>query len=181
MPAEEPREVASGRRREPRTEKRDDLADGDLEGFKSDSNSVLVLLSGDQIEWHCKAIEYTVLAKPLVDMGGVPDDWREFIQKLFDLLVIGKRLFIACSKGHGRTGCCLASLIAYVESGERTPDPIAAVRQRHCREAVETRSQAEAIFAMRNEPLPTRYWPQFPERRNKAVTTSANSETEFAP
>ena len=158
-----------------------DLAGDDLEGFKSESNSVLVLLSDDQIEWHCKAVEYTVLAKPLVDLGGVPDDWREFIQKLFDLLVTGKRLLIACSKGHGRTGCCIASLIAYVESGERTPDPIAAVRQRHCREAVETRSQAEAVFAIRNELLPTRYWPQFPERRNKAVATKEMSETEFAP
>jgi pyruvate, orthophosphate dikinase len=158
-----------------------DVQARDLDGFRSDSNSVLVLLSDDQIQWHCNASEYTVLAKPMVDLNGVPDDWKEFIHKLFDLLVSGKRLLIACSKGHGRTGCCIASLIAFIESSERTPDPIAAVRQRHCREAVETRRQAEAVFAIRNEPLPTRYWPQFPERKNKAVSTSESAETEFAP
>ena len=158
-----------------------DLGTGDLDPFKTDTDSVLVLLSGDQLEWHCNAAEFTVLAEPLVDLGGVPEDWGDFIRKLFDLLVAGKRLLIACSKGHGRTGCCIASLIAFVESGERTPDPIAAVRQRHCREAVETRKQAEAVFAVRGEPLPTRYWPQFPERKNQVAYSHEASETEFAP
>jgi len=159
-----------------------DLGTSELDGFKTDTNSVLVLLSEDQLQWHCNASEYTVLAKPLVDLGGVPEDWKGFIQQLFDLLVSGKRLLIACSKGHGRTGCCIASLIAFIESSERTPDPLAAVRQRHCREAVETRKQAEAIFAMRDELLPTRYWPQFPERKNQLKSPSQSwAETEFAP
>jgi protein-tyrosine phosphatase len=158
-----------------------DIGTDDLAMFRSETNSVLVLLSDDQIEWHCNPSEYTILAKPLADHGGVPDDWHAFIRKLFDLLVAGKRLLIACSKGHGRTGCCLASLIAYIESSERTPDPIAAVRVRHCTQAVESRKQAEAIFAIRNEPLPTRYWPQFPERKRKFRGHSGMAQTEFAP
>ena len=158
-----------------------DIGTDDLAVFRSDTDSVLVLLSNDQLEWHCTVSDYTVLAKPLADHGGVPEDWRAFIQKLFDLLVAGKRLLIACSKGHGRTGCCIASLIAYIESSERTPDPIAAVRVRHCSQAVESREQAEAIFALRNEQLPTRYWPQFPERKNKYISCSKTSQTEFAP
>ena len=159
-----------------------DLGTSELEEFKSDTNSVLVLLSEDQLDWHCNSVDYTVLHQPMEDFGGVPENWKGFIQKLFDLLVGGKRVLIACSKGHGRTGCCIASLIAFIESGERTPDPLAAVRQRHCREAVETRKQAEAIFALRDEPLPTRYWPQFPERKNRVTTPVESwSDTEFAP
>ena len=158
-----------------------DIGTADLAKFQSHTNSVLVLLSDDQIEWRCIASDYTILAKPLADHGGVPDDWRAFIQKLFDLLVAGKRLLIACSKGHGRTGCCIGSLIAYIESSERTPDPLAAVRVRHCSQAVESRKQAEAIFALRNEQLPTRYWAQFPERKNNSPCRSEPSQTEFAP
>jgi protein-tyrosine phosphatase len=158
-----------------------DIGKHDLDKFRTETNAVLVLLSDDRIEWHGNPTDYTILAKPLSDLGGVPDDWREFLLRLFDLLVAGKRLLIACSKGHGRTGCCIASLIALVESADRTPDPIAAVRQRHCIEAVETRKQAEAIFAIRNEPVPTRYWPQFPERKNRGATVPEPPEIEFAP
>ena len=158
-----------------------DIGTDDLAAFRSDTNAILVLLSDDQIEWRCNATDFTILAKPLVDHGGVPDDWKAFIQKLFDLLVAGKRLLITCSKGHGRTGCCIASLIAYIESSERTPDPIAATRIRHCWQAIESRNQAEAIFAIRNERLPTRYWPLFPEIKKKFIGYDEIAETEFAP
>lgn len=158
-----------------------DIGKHDLDKFRTETNSVLVLLSDDRIEWQCNPTDYTILAKPLSDLGGVSTDWREFILRLFDMLVAGKRLLISCSKGHGRTGCCIASLIALIESGDRTPDPIAAVRQRYCGEAVETRGQAEAIFAIRNEPVPTRYWPQFPGRKGKAVSSPETPGIEFAP
>jgi protein-tyrosine phosphatase len=59
--------------------------------------------------------------------------------------------------GHGRTGTFLASLIALLEDDHTTPDPIAAVRERHCEQAVESVAQGEAIFALRGQPLPRKY------------------------
>jgi protein-tyrosine phosphatase len=100
---------------------------------------------------------------PMVDYGGVPTDWSEFLQSVIDnKLKHGKRVLAFCFGSHGRTGTFLASLIALLESEDATPDPIAAVRERHCRKAVETREQAEAVFALRGRLLPERYLEEFP-------------------
>ena len=64
---------------------------------------------------------------------------------------------VYCMGSHGRTGTFIASLIALLESKEQTPDPIAAVRERHCSKSVETIGQARAIFALRGEKLPKKY------------------------
>ncbi len=58
----------------------------------------------------------------------------------------------------------LGSLIALLESAEETPDPIEAVRTRHCHHAVETLAQAEGIFALRGQELPQKYHTAFPPR-----------------
>lgn len=106
--------------------------------------------------------EYRVLAAPLEDLGGVPRGWEAFLtQKIIPRLAAGERLLAYCAASHGRTGTFLASLIALLESPEDTPDPIEAVRERHCQSAVETREQAEAIFAIRGERLPERYVEEF--------------------
>ena len=103
---------------------------------------------------------YQILAAPLADYGGVPVEWGNFLRKqVIPLLESGKRVLAFCMGSHGRTGCFLASLIAILEP--ETPDPIAAVRERHCPRAVESRAQAEAIFALRGESLPAKYEEEF--------------------
>lgn len=99
-----------------------------------------------------------VVALPLVDFGGVPDNWRALLEEwIVPRLKAGDDLFAFCVGSHGRTGTFLASLIALLEPPEVTPDPIAAVRGRHCVKAVETQEQAEAIFALRGQAVPRPY------------------------
>ena len=108
---------------------------------------------------------YVVLWAPLVDFGGVPEEWRAFLEEtVVPLLREGEKLLAYCVGSHGRTGTFLASLIALVESEEETPDPIAAVRERHCSHAVETKAQAEAVFAIRGQSLPQKYVKEFAPR-----------------
>jgi protein-tyrosine phosphatase len=96
------------------------------------------------------------------DYNGVPPLWREFLQSVIDNeLKRGKKILAFCVGSHGRTGTFLASLIALLESSEEAPDPIAAVRERHCRKAVETGDQAEAIFALRGMEVPRKYQIEF--------------------
>lgn len=109
---------------------------------------------------------YEILAAPMRDFGGVPPGWESFLQEeVIPLLANGETLLAFCAGSHGRTGTFLASLIALLETSEETPDPISAVRERHCRQAVETRAQAEAIFALRGEPLPEKYQREFAPRQ----------------
>lgn len=103
-----------------------------------------------------------IIAAPLRDYGGVPDGWERFLRTVvIPLLADGKRVLAYCMGSHGRTGTFLASLIALLESERETPDPIAAVRQRHCCRAVESLAQAEAIFNLRGQPLPEKYRQEF--------------------
>ena len=115
---------------------------------------------------------YEILAAPMRDFGGVPPGWETFLkEEVVPLLVGGEKILAFCVGGHGRTGTFLASLIALIETSEETPDPIEAVRARHCRQAVETRAQAEAIFALRGEPLPEKYQREFAPRQAPTPTS----------
>jgi hypothetical protein len=135
-----------------------DLTEEDLE--RAD---VLVPLNGEAPFALGRA--YRVIGCSLRDYGGVPKEWREFLERVIvPELQAGNRLLAFCVGSHGRTGTFLASLIALLESAEETPDPIAAVRARHCHKAVETRAQAEAVFALRGEPLPAEYEKEFAPR-----------------
>ncbi len=107
---------------------------------------------------------YHVLAAPLPDFGGVPPDWPDLVRTVAGDLAAGRRVLAFCAEGHGRSGCLLGSLIAVLETAAETPDPIAAARRRHCALAVETAAQAEAIFALRGEPLPQIYQDEFGAR-----------------
>lgn len=101
---------------------------------------------------------YRVLACPMKDFGGVPPYWKEFLEgAVIPLLEEGTSVMAFCEGGHGRTGTFLASLIALLESEEETPDPIQAVRERYCENAVETIEQIEAIFALRGQDLSEKY------------------------
>ena len=111
---------------------------------------------------------YQILAAPLVDFGGVPKEWKVFLEEVVAELKSGKSILTFCEGSHGRTGCLIGSLIALLENKEETPDPVAAVRERHCRHAVETLAQAEAIFAIRGEKPPAYYVEEFePQQQPK--------------
>ncbi len=123
---------------------------------------VLVPLTLERVVPWDFGVSYSVLAAPLQDYGGVPPYWQDFLEEsVIPRLEAGKKLLVFCIGSHGRTGCFLGSLIALLESKIETPDPIAAVRARHCLKAVESRRQAEAIFALRGEELPLHYHNKF--------------------
>lgn len=92
---------------------------------------------------------------PIPDFGGVPADWEQFIGQTISDLKAGKRILAFCAGGHGRTGTFLASLIAVLEP--KIKDPIETARRRYCGHAVETVKQAEAVFALKGQPLPKKY------------------------
>jgi len=91
------------------------------------------------------------------DLGGVPIDWQDRVKAVLGRIMRGASAHIFCDGGKGRTGTMLASLVALAESHRSTPDPIAAVRERYFHGAVETIEQAEAIFALRGQPVPEKY------------------------
>lgn len=106
---------------------------------------------------------YRILAAPLVDYGGVPETWEIFLKELvIPLLEGGHKMLAYCFGSHGRTGCFLASLISILEP--ETEDPIAAARERHCKKAVESKAQANAVFALRGQELPKKYDKAFESR-----------------
>jgi len=93
-------------------------------------------------------------------MSAPPEGFEGFLrEQVIPALEAGRRLLAYCIGSHGRTGSFLASLIAILEPS--TADPIVAVRARHCHKSVETRQQAEAIFALRGEVLPACYGQEF--------------------
>ncbi len=104
---------------------------------------------------------YRILAAPLRDHSGVHPHWRALLDDIVAELAGGARLCVFCLASHGRTGCLVGSLIALLETAEETPDPIAAVRARHCAYAVETLEQAQAVYALRGDSLPDQYVEEF--------------------
>ena len=99
-----------------------------------------------------------VIPHPLPDFGGVSPGWQQFLEReIIPELIAGRQLMPFCIGSHGRTGTFIASLIALLEDEQTTPDPVAATRERHCSHAVETRAQAEAIFALRDGRTPELY------------------------
>ncbi len=110
---------------------------------------------------------FTVMPCPWVDHQGPPPGFREFLlDQVIPVLAEGKKVIVYCIGSHGRTGTFLASLIALLEP--EIEDPIAAVRERHCQKAIESRAQAEYIFALKGEELPDIYDKQFPSFVAKA-------------
>lgn len=133
-----------------------DLREGDLAGY-----DLVIPLTGGSIPLGRRE-RAVVWSYELQDYGGVPADWVEFLQEAVVELRKGQKIIAFCMGSHGRTGTFLASLVSILEPA--TEDPIAAVRARHCRKAVETRAQAEAVFALRGKPLPAEYGQEFQPR-----------------
>lgn len=79
---------------------------------------------------------------PITDML-VPKDLKEFnklIQHLMVAIVNGKKVFIGCIGGHGRTGLVLAALLKCMTGEE---DAITYVRDNYCQKAVESSGQVD--------------------------------------
>ena len=78
----------------------------------------------------------------------------------------GWKVGVCCVGGHGRTGTLIAAGIAIAEP--EVEDPVEAVRQRHCRQAIESDVQIKAIFTLAGRQVPERYLkksaPPFPTR-----------------
>ncbi len=131
-----------------------------------DEFDVIVTLNGRLIdEKHLYDDQDELTELELPDFGGVPSDWRYKLERLVvPRLVAGDTMLAYCSASHGRTGTFLASLIALLESEEDTPDPVLAVRLRHCGHAVETIAQVEGIFALRSQEVPQKYREEFTPR-----------------
>jgi len=100
--------------------------------------------------------QYDILCGKMHDLGGVPDGWEPFLrEQVLSLLIEGHSILAFCFAGQGRTGTFLASLVAILEPD--VPDPIEAIRHRYSGHAVETRAQAQAIFAIKGMGLPKRW------------------------
>jgi len=98
----------------------------------------------------------------LPDRGGVPSSWAQVINFVADEIRAGKKVVLYCVGGHGRTGVAAASLLAILEP--ETADPITAIRERYCKQAVESRAQALAVFALKGiTELPEQHQKEFKE------------------
>jgi len=103
----------------------------------------------------------TLIISGVVEDFGTPDPaaWEPFLrEKVIPHLQAGRKVLAYCGWSQGRTGTFYDSLIAILESAEETPDPIAAGRERHVPEAVETWKQASLVFALRGEEVPEKYY-----------------------
>lgn len=106
----------------------------------------------------------------LSDRGGVPGNWKEFIEVVAKYMREGRKVVAWCTGSHGRTGTLGASLISYMEP--ETEDPIAAIRERHCKDAVESLAQAKAIYDLRGLELPEKYGTEFKPIVYKSIANS---------
>ena len=104
--------------------------------------------------------EVNIMWCPWRDMSEPPKGFEDMLpERVIPALSAGKKILVYCIGSHGRTGTFIASLIALLEP--ETPDPIAAVRERHCAKSVETLSQADFVFWLRDEDLPEMYADEF--------------------
>lgn len=81
---------------------------------------------------------------PIKDMD-VPQNLEQFTNLLKYIekeLLAGKKVFVGCIGGHGRTGTVLAALVKQMTGNE---DAITYVRENYCNKAVESKAQIEFL------------------------------------
>lgn len=100
-----------------------------------------------------------IISCELPDRGGLPTYWKIFMERMIEYIKKNKKLIAYCTGSHGRTGAFGASLIALMEPDVK--DPIAAIRKRHCKKAVESFAQAEGIFKLKDMEVPEKYVEEF--------------------
>lgn len=72
-----------------------------------------------------------------------PKEFRKMIEWCALRLDAGAKIHVGCIGGHGRTGTFLAALVAFMGVSD---DPIAYVREHHCKKAVESKSQIKFLI-----------------------------------
>lgn len=91
-----------------------------------------------QYPWH-EGVEFLY---PIIDRK-TPSNLPEF-KKMLDFitesLVDGKKVFVGCIGGHGRTGIVLSALVQLMSQNE---DAITYVRENYCKKVVETKEQVD--------------------------------------
>ena len=97
---------------------------------------------------------YDIWNMPLVDHGGVPEDWLKHVKAVWKAIDKGKKVLGYCIGGHGRTGTLYASLVAHVEKPE---DPIDLCRSRYCQSIIESNAQAKAVFGILGKRVPSKH------------------------
>ena len=120
----------------------------------------------------------TTVSCELQDFGGVPKGFNKFIENIANQIVAGKRVLGYCTGGHGRTGTFGAALIALLEP--KIVDPIAEIRKRHCKKAVETIKQADAVFGIKGGLAPQNYEDEF-KKPKYAFQTEGNQSQYHKP
>ncbi|MDO8557964.1 MAG: hypothetical protein Q7S09_02085 [bacterium] len=105
-------------------------------------------------------------AYPIEDFHGARGPWKQFLKEVEGALRAGRRIFACCEGGHGRTGMFLASMIALLE---KSSDPVAIVRERYCREAVETLPQMQTIFSLLEQEVPPHYRNELADRETSPL------------
>ena len=104
-------------------------------------------------------LPYPRLTLDWVDMMAAPRgaSTEHVIRWAVEKIVEGKLLDIGCFGGHGRTGTLLAVLMVEVE--KLTPaEAIDAVRERYCKECIESLAQARFIYEWAGERMPAGAW-----------------------
>lgn len=114
---------------------------------------LLVPLDNGFGAWAPRGVQHQVVPAFIEDFQPPPSGFDRFLKDaVIPDLETGDRILVFCLGGHGRTGSVLAGLIALLEPD--VEDPVSEIRNRYCPEAVETREQAEWVFALRGQDLP---------------------------
>ncbi|KKN82310.1 hypothetical protein LCGC14_0311230 [marine sediment metagenome] len=88
------------------------------------------------------------------DRAAIDDKWYTLIVNLIiKWMKSGDKVEIACQGGHGRTGTLVAGVLAKVE-GLSANDAIEALRDRYCKQVVESHSQICQIYRFLGEKEP---------------------------
>lgn len=146
---------------------------------KEDFQKVDTLISLISLERTFKppnGVKAEILRLDWKDLGSPPPDLEAVLRgEVVPRLEKNKKVLVFCIGGHGRTGTFLASLLSILEP--RIDDPIAAIRERYCDDAVETKAQAESIFALKHQPLPIKYIDAFKPPLNGEIKISGNKNS----
>jgi len=91
----------------------------------------------------------SVIYIPIEDYGTLPEDVERYmVEKMLRIIKKGKSIAIFCSGGHGRTGYFTSLLLGKLG----VEDPIELLRDKYCKNAVETDSQIKAIARFLDKP-----------------------------
>jgi hypothetical protein len=138
-------------------------ADKFMNAAQADKFDVLVPLVDSGFTVGSMVVDYLGLLMwfPIKDFSAPnPAKLRIMAQRMNDFAKGGARVALWCIGSHGRTGTVLAACIGLEEPDV---DPIDAVRERHCKHAVENHEQLVSVFDALGRELPEK-WKKTPPK-----------------